>query len=247
MGLIQVSDDPQTRAVLTSMAMQNLEGEGLTDLRTYFRRKLVEMGVIKPTEEEAQMIAAAAEGAPQDPNAIFLAAAAEEAVAKAAKARADTVKTISDAELSQAKTAETLAKIGQTPGESAAAQQPMGSPAEPMPAPMNERERLALEAMQIDNDLKRRTLDEQDQKLAKLREELAASQNQAQAAEALQQLVTGLDQRVADINATVGAMDDAIRKFNESITANTAKALEAIARPKRVVRERGRITRIETE
>lgn len=247
MGLIQVTDDPQTRAVLTSMAMQNLEGEGLTDLRTYFRRKLVEMGVIKPTEEEAQMIAAAAEGAPQDPNAIFLAAAAEEAVAKAAKARADTVKTISDAELSQAKTAETLAKIGQTPSESAAAPQPTGSPAEPMPAPMNERERLALEAMQIENDLKRRQLDEQDQRLAKLREELAASQNQVQAAEALQQLVTGLDQRVADINATVGAMDDAIRKFNESITANTAKALEAIARPKRVVRERGRITRIETE
>jgi phosphatidylserine decarboxylase len=48
---------------------------------------------------------------PQDPNAIYLQAAAEEATAKAAQARASTVKTVADAELSRAKTVETLANI----------------------------------------------------------------------------------------------------------------------------------------
>ena len=56
---------------------------------------------------------AQAQGQQQDPNAIFLQAAAEEAVAKAAQARANTIKTVADAELSRAKTAETLAKTGE--------------------------------------------------------------------------------------------------------------------------------------
>jgi DNA topoisomerase VI subunit A len=51
------------------------------------------------------------QGQPEDPNAIFLQAAAEEATAKAAKARADTVKTVADAELSRAKTLETLSNV----------------------------------------------------------------------------------------------------------------------------------------
>lgn len=110
-NMIAVSDDPETRQVLTSMAMMNMEGEGIDDVRTYFRKKLVQLGVLKPTEEEAQQMMAAMEGQPQDPNAIFLQAAAEEAVAKAAKARADTVETVASAELKRAQTMETLAKI----------------------------------------------------------------------------------------------------------------------------------------
>jgi len=110
-NMIAVSDDPETRQVLTSMAMMNMEGEGIDDVRTYFRKKLVQLGVMKPTEEEAQQMMAAMEGQPQDPNAIFLQAAAEEAVAKAAKARADTVETVASAELKRVQTMETLAKI----------------------------------------------------------------------------------------------------------------------------------------
>ena len=110
-NMIAVSDDPETRQVLTSMAMMNMEGEGIDDVRTYFRKKLVQLGVMKPTEEEAQEMMAAMEGQPQDPNAIFLQAAAEEAVAKAAKARADTVETVASAELKRAQTVETLSKV----------------------------------------------------------------------------------------------------------------------------------------
>ncbi len=110
-NMIAVSDDPETRQVLTSMAMMNMEGEGIDDVRTYFRKKLVNLGVLKPTEEESQEMMAAMQNQPQDPNAVFLQAAAEEAVAKAAKARADTVETVASAELKRAQTIETLSKV----------------------------------------------------------------------------------------------------------------------------------------
>ncbi len=110
-GMMQVTQDPETSQVLQAMAMMNMEGEGISDVRDYFRQKLLRMGVIKPTEEEAEQLAAMLQGQ-SDPNAVFLQAAAEEAIAKAAQARANTVKTVADAELSRAKTQETLAKIG---------------------------------------------------------------------------------------------------------------------------------------
>jgi hypothetical protein len=109
-GMMAITSDPETSQVLQAMAMMNMEGEGISDVRDFFRKKLVRMGVIDPTEAEAEELAAMLQGQ-QDPNAIFLQAAAEEAIAKAAKARADTVKTVADAELSRARTVETLAKV----------------------------------------------------------------------------------------------------------------------------------------
>ena len=109
-GMLAISDDPETSQVLQAMAMMNMEGEGISEVRDFFRKKLVRMGVVEPTEAEAEELAAMLQGQ-QDPNAIFLQAAAEEAIAKAARARADTVKTVADAELSRARTVETLAKV----------------------------------------------------------------------------------------------------------------------------------------
>jgi len=111
-GMMAITDDPQTKQVLQAMAMMNMEGEGISDVRDYFRKQLVRMGVVKPTEQEQEEMMVELQGQPEDPNKIFLQAAAEEAIAKAAKARADTVKTVADAGLSRAKTAETLAKTG---------------------------------------------------------------------------------------------------------------------------------------
>jgi len=110
-GMLQITQDPETAQVLTAMAMMNMEGEGLADTNAYFRKKLVRMGVVEPTDAEREELMAEMQGQPQDPNAIFLQAAAEEATAKAAKARADTVETIAEAEYKRAKTAETLSKI----------------------------------------------------------------------------------------------------------------------------------------
>jgi hypothetical protein len=54
------------------------------------------------------------QGQPQDPNSMYLQAAAENEMAKAAKARADTVETVANAELKRAQTLETLGKVDQT-------------------------------------------------------------------------------------------------------------------------------------
>ena len=114
-GMMQITQDPETLQVLGAMAMMNMEGEGVSEVQNYFRQRLIRLGVVKPTEQEAEAMMAEMEarGQQQDPNAIFLQAAAEEAVAKAAKARADTIKTVADAELSRARTAETMAKASE--------------------------------------------------------------------------------------------------------------------------------------
>jgi hypothetical protein len=110
-GMLQITTDPETAQVLTAMAMMNMEGEGVGDANAYFRKKLLRMGVVQPTDDEAQQLMAEMQGQPQDPNAVFLQAAAEEAMAKAAKARADTVETVATAELKRAQTLETLGKV----------------------------------------------------------------------------------------------------------------------------------------
>jgi hypothetical protein len=110
-NMIQISDDPETRQVLTGMAMLNMEGEGVQSIRDFFRKKLVRIGVIKPTDEEMAQMQAEAQNQPQDPNAVFLQAAAEEAMAKASQARASVIKTVADSELARAKTVETLGKV----------------------------------------------------------------------------------------------------------------------------------------
>ena len=110
-GMLQITTDPETAQVLTAMAMMNMEGEGVGDANAYFRKKLLRMGVVQPTDDEAQELMAEMQGKPQDPNAMYLQAAAEGELAKAAKARADTVETVASAELKRAQTLETLGKV----------------------------------------------------------------------------------------------------------------------------------------
>ncbi len=110
-GMLQITQDPQTAQVLTAMAMMNMEGEGLSETNSYFRKQLLRMGAVKPTEAEIEELMAEMQGKPQDPNTMYLQAAAEEATAKAAKARADTVETVASAELKRAQTLETLGKV----------------------------------------------------------------------------------------------------------------------------------------
>jgi hypothetical protein len=110
-GMLQITQDPQTAQVLTAMAMMNMEGEGLSETNAYFRKQLLRMGAVKPTEAETEELMAEMQGKPQDPNTMYLQAAAEEATAKAAKARADTVETVANAELKRAQTLETLGKV----------------------------------------------------------------------------------------------------------------------------------------
>lgn len=110
-GMMAITNDQETSQVLQAMAMMNMEGEGVEDARDFFRKRLVRMGVVKPTEQEAQELAA--EAANQKPSSQdqLMQAMAQEAGAKASKAQADTIKVQADAELARAKTLETVANI----------------------------------------------------------------------------------------------------------------------------------------
>ena len=110
-GMMQIVQDPQTAMVLTSMAMMNMEGEGLSDTRAYFRDQLVKMGAIKPTEEEQQELMAQQQNQQPDPQALYLQAEAEKSQALAVKAQADTTLTMAKSKEIIAKTAATLANI----------------------------------------------------------------------------------------------------------------------------------------
>jgi hypothetical protein len=112
-GMLQIAPDPETQQVLAAMAMMNMEGEGIGDVRDFFRKRLLRMGVIKPNEQEQQELAAELQQlqAQPDPQAMYLQAAAAEAQAKAVKAQADTEYTAARTEETRAKTVETLAGI----------------------------------------------------------------------------------------------------------------------------------------
>jgi hypothetical protein len=109
-GIMQVSaGDPETMQVLQSMAIMNMQGEGIQEVRDFFRQKLVKMGALKPTEEEAQLMAAQSkEKTPQDQ---ALEAMAEEAQAKAVKARTEVLETVANVDLKKAQVLETEANV----------------------------------------------------------------------------------------------------------------------------------------
>lgn len=112
-GMMQVTSDPETQMILQSMAIMNMDGEGIGDIKDFFRKKLVQIGVVKPTEEEQQAMLEAmmAQGQQQDPQSMYLMAAAQEAQAKAVQAQANTEYSLARAEETKAKTMETLSNI----------------------------------------------------------------------------------------------------------------------------------------
>ena len=112
--MMTLTQDPEMTQVLSSMAMLNMDGEGIEDVRDYFRKKLLRMGVLKPTDTEAQELAMEAQNAKPDPQAQYLQAASEQAIAQASKAQADSILAVAKAEEARAKTTETLSKVSQT-------------------------------------------------------------------------------------------------------------------------------------
>jgi hypothetical protein len=249
-GMMQVTDDPQTKQVLQAMAMMNMEGEGISDVREYFRKKLVQMGVLKPTDEEAQQMAAEMQNQ-QDPNAIFLQSAAEEAQAKAANARADVLLTLAKTEETQAKTAETVA------GLSGGQQSIESSPVQMQPAPVvaqivkpdnsdieREMAQLKLENMRIDTAIKlKQIMKEADSE----RESEESEKEESESKRILAESTESIKESVGDLSDTMKGFQSAILKFAESSTEASKEAMDALKRPKRVIRENGRIVGIETQ
>lgn len=111
-AVMQVTDDPETRSVLTSMIMMNLEGEGLQDVRDYFRGKMIRLGVAKPTKEEQEEIAQEQANQKPDANQEYLRAAARQA-------EADVIKKASEADLNAVKKLQIEQDIDVSKGEQA--------------------------------------------------------------------------------------------------------------------------------
>jgi len=110
-GMMQVTTDPTTQQVLQSMAIMNMEGEGIADIKEYFRKQLVQMGVLQPTEEEQQQMMEAQANVQQDAQTTYLLAEAAKSQAQAIKAQADTEYTLARSEETKAKTIQTLSSV----------------------------------------------------------------------------------------------------------------------------------------
>lgn len=231
-GMMAVSDDPQTKQVLQAMAMMNMEGEGVSEVREYFRKKLVQMGVLKPTDEEAQAIAQ--ESGKQDPNAVFLESAAEEAQAKAANARADVLLTIAKTEETQAKTAVMMRE------------QPMAQPEQPKQIDEVQQHKMDMERAKLAMEIDQMRLDAAIKlsQFAKSNEDVGKNENDA-IASAIMELTSGLTDSVNGFKSAVDSMSEYNQYSAELSAKSTEKAIEAIRKPRRVIRENGKVVGLE--
>lgn len=134
-GVMQFTQDAETLQVLTNMVLMNLEGEGMNDVRAWARNKMVTMGVVKPTEEEAQALAQQQSQQQPDPQSQYLLAAAANQEQDAALKRAKADNTAADTQLKQAQTVKTMAEAGSTQTQDqlsvAQAMQPSPPPSAP--------------------------------------------------------------------------------------------------------------------
>ena len=109
----QAAGDTELATVATLTAVMNQDGEGMTDLQAYARKRLVSMGVVPPNEEEQRQMEEAAANEQPDATQQALMAQAQEFEASAALKVAQTGKAEADTALSKAKAVETLASAGQ--------------------------------------------------------------------------------------------------------------------------------------
>jgi hypothetical protein len=199
LGMLQLTQDPQTQQVLLAMAFQNMEGEGISDVRGYFRKQMVQAGIMQPTPEEAEEMAAAAQNAQPDPNAQYVQAVTEEAMAKTEKARADTLLTMAKAEETQAKTMETMVGISGEGAPAAGQQQGMAPVMDEFE--MAKRE-LELENLRIDAVAKLMKLKQSEDEATRSSERPESEESDDKVGEDLDELkamVEALARQVADL------------------------------------------------
>lgn len=112
-AMMGATADPETMQILQSMILMNMDGEGLEDIREFYRKKLVTMGVLQPNEGERKAMAEAAENAQPSAQDQYLMAEAAKSGAQAQESQAKTGLIIAQTAGEKADTAKTLSEIGQ--------------------------------------------------------------------------------------------------------------------------------------
>ena len=110
-NMLPLMGDPMDQQVLGSMIMMNMEGEGVNEVREYYRKKLLRLGVVEPTKEEAQQLAQEAQNQQPDANTLYLQSESEKNKSLAIKAQADTELGIARAEETKAKAIDLMTRL----------------------------------------------------------------------------------------------------------------------------------------
>lgn len=118
-------DQELSRAFIYTAAA-NMDGEGMSDLQDWIRQRMLQLGLAKPTPEEAQAMAQAAEGQQPDPTQIALLAQAKDLNAAADLKGAQAKKAEADTGQSVAATILKLAQASELGGPVSAPEVPSG-------------------------------------------------------------------------------------------------------------------------
>jgi hypothetical protein len=234
-GMMQVTSDPETQMILQAMAIMNMDGEGISDIKDFFRKKLVQMGVVPPTEEEQQqmMEAMMAQQQQQDPQTVYLMAEAQKSEALARKALADTELTMANAEKAKADTLSILSEID-NPTKNTRTEVKV----EEVDPIKQERERLDIESKRFDLAIKMRQLEEIESKVDTVKAQITAAQSLSEASQNITNAVSGIDSGVAGFK-------DAVEIMTKNQREAAQAAIKAVNRPKKLIREKGKIVGIE--
>jgi hypothetical protein len=234
-GMMQVTSDPETQMILQSMAIMNMDGEGISDIKDFFRKKLVQMGVVPPTDEEQQqmMEAMMAQQQQQDPQTVYLMAEAQKSEALARKALADTELTMANAEKAKADTLSILSEID-NPTKNTRTEVKV----EEVDPIKQERERLDIESKRFDLAIKMRQLEEIESKVDTVKAQITAAQSLSEASQNITNAVSGIDSGVAGFK-------DAVEIMTKNQREAAQAAIKAVNRPKKLIREKGKIVGIE--
>lgn len=109
--MLPVTPDPELQAAMSATIVYNLDGEGLSDLAKFGRKKLLAMGAAEPTDDEKKKQAEqaqAAANAPPNAQTQLMQKMGEEAEANAVAARAKTAQTLAQADKLNAETIKTM-------------------------------------------------------------------------------------------------------------------------------------------
>ncbi len=115
--MAMASEDPETKQVLISMAMMNMEGEGISEVRQYFRQKLIRMGVVEPSETERQQMMAEMQNRKPTAEEEYLKALAAKEQSEAVKNQVEIIGEQADADKTRAETLEIMNDIDTKQGK----------------------------------------------------------------------------------------------------------------------------------